>query len=205
MQNKAMVPVAPRSRWLAYAVLPHEPALRRWLGSMPVSGEFDIDDIIQESYAVLVRRDAVDDIVDPRAYLFQVAKSLILQKLRRSRIVSITSVADIGDLDAAADRPSPEQEVIGRDELARVARAIAAMPKQTRRAFLLRRVDGLSQREIAAQLGVSENTVEKQIGAGIKYLMAQFGRGGKASVRASLTNIDGVPRLDAQTRTRSED
>jgi RNA polymerase sigma factor (sigma-70 family) len=193
-----------RSLWLATHVLPHERSLRDWLARFAFLDEDRVDDLVQETYAVLATRAEVSSIRAPRAYAFQVAKSILLQDLRRSRVVAIGSVADLEALDHAADLPSPEQHAIGRDELNRVARAIAAMPKQTRRAFQLRRIEGLSQREVAQVLGLSENTVEKHIVRGIKLLMQQFGRGGKVSSDASMPRDEGRPFADDRARTRAE-
>lgn len=174
-----------RSHWLARHVLPHEPALRRWLRGFSTIGDADIDDLVQETYAVLATRVSVDEIADPRAYAFQTARSLFLQSVRRAKIVSIHAVADVADLDVPDDAPSPFQHVAGREDLRQLAAAIDSMPPQTRRAFQLRRVEGLSQREVAAATNLAESTVEKHIGRGIRILMAQFGRGGKASRGAS--------------------
>lgn len=179
------LPPNDRSRWLAQNIVPHEPALRRWLRAFSALDDADVDDLVQETYAVLATRPSVDEIVDPRAYAFQTARSLFLQSVRRAKIVSIHSVADLSSLEVPDDAPSPFQHVAGREDLRQIAAAIESMPPQTRRAFTLRRVDGLSQREVAAATNLSENTVEKHIGRGIRILMAQFGRGGKPSPRAS--------------------
>jgi RNA polymerase sigma factor (sigma-70 family) len=105
--------------------------------------------------------------------------------LRHSRVVPIAAVADIGDLEAGADEPSLEDAAIARDELRQVELAIEALPRQTRTAFILRRVEGLSQQAIASRMGLSEHTIEKHISRGIKLLLAQFGRGGKGALPAS--------------------
>lgn len=204
-----------RSYWLAQHVLPHEPALRRWLCGFSLIGDADIDDLVQETYAVLATRTSVEEIADPRAYAFQTARSLFLQGVRRAKIVSIHAMADLADLDVPDDAPSPFQHVAGREDLRQLAAAIDAMPPQTRRAFQLRRIDGLSQREVAAATNLSENTVEKHIGRGIRILMAQFGRGGKAlrgasppdgardaAGRHSTRSPQESPTPDARTRDR---
>jgi RNA polymerase sigma-70 factor (ECF subfamily) len=193
-----------RARWLADNILPHEQSLRDWLARFGSVDQDQVDDLVQETYTVLATRAEVYSIRSPRAYAFQVAKSILLQELRRSRVVAIGSVADLEALGHPTDLPDPEQEAIGRDELARVARAIAAMPGQTRRAFQLRRVEGLSQREIAAELGLSENTVEKHIMRAIRLLMQQFGRGGKAWSDASMVHDEGRSLAGDRARNRAE-
>ncbi|WP_395443687.1 RNA polymerase sigma factor [Caulobacter sp. UC70_42] len=140
---------------------------------------------------------------NPKAYLFQVAYSLLVRHVQRSRIVSIRAVADLERLDLPAEMASPEQVLIDRDELHRLAEAIAEMPKKTQEAFILRRVQGLSQREIAARMGVSENTVEKHIVKGIRLLIDRFGRGGKRALGASRNDDTGTSGLDGGARDKS--
>jgi RNA polymerase sigma factor (sigma-70 family) len=173
-----------RTRWFLRQVLPHEPALRSWLGRRQRLG-IDADDIIQEAYAVLAERESVDDIRHPRAYLFQIANSLVVRHVRRARVVSIQAVDNLDQSGFAEDAATPEQLAIDRDELRRLAKAIAAMPGQTREAFILRRVHGLSQREIAVRMRLSENTVEKHIARGIRCLINWFGDGGNSTIQTS--------------------
>jgi RNA polymerase sigma-70 factor (ECF subfamily) len=92
--------------------------------------------------------------------------------------------------------------VLERDELRRIAEAIAELPQKTAQIFTLRRVHGLSQRQIAQQLGVPESTVEKHISRGIHLLMARFGRGGKPARRASSNRGEQTGR---QATDRSRD
>jgi len=190
-----------RALWLARHIVPHEPALRSWLKGKSSLG-FDIDDIVQETYAILAAKESIDAIRNPKSYSFQVAYSVILQQLRQSRVVPITAVADIGTLEAAHEDPSPEAALLARDELALIRSAIDALPKQTRQAFILRRVEGLSQSDIARRMKLSENTVEKHISRGIKLLLAQFGRGGEHLARASDRK---AARIEAAVQTKGLD
>jgi RNA polymerase sigma factor (sigma-70 family) len=159
-----------RARWLAQQILPHEPALRGWLRRRQVNG-LDPDDIVQETYAVLAGLPGVAHIVSPRAYAFQTAQSIILRHLRRARVVRIDAVGDASDLDAVLDAPSPEQQAAARQDLRFALAVIAAMPPKRRQAFTLRKIEGLSQREIARRMGISESTVEKHIGHALHMLM----------------------------------
>ncbi len=191
-----------RARWLLRNVLPHEPALRGWLSRRALPG-LDPDDIIQESYTILAELESVDAIHYPRAYLFQVARSVITRHVRRTRIVPIHAVDDLERLDHPDDAASPEQQAIDRDELRRLAHAIAAMPLKTRQAFILRRVEGLPQREIAAQMRISENTVETHISRGIRFLIDWFGRGGKTSPQTSRRMEAEIASIDGRARNQS--
>jgi RNA polymerase sigma-70 factor (ECF subfamily) len=174
-----------RTLWLARQVLPHEPDLRRWLAGKRLRG-IDLDDIVQETYAILAGLDCVEAIRNPKAYMFQTAYSVILGQVRRAQIVSISTIEDIGQLAGEDESPSPETEVSDRQELQRLTEAIAALPPRCREVFVLRKIHGLQQREVAQKLGVSEGTVEKHMHNGLKVLGALFGRGGIAPRQASI-------------------
>jgi RNA polymerase sigma factor (sigma-70 family) len=176
-----------RALWLSRHVLPHESALRAWLKRKRVVG-LDIDDIVQETYAKLATMDSIAEVRDPKTYAFQIAHSVILRYLRRSRIVSIHSAADVEELELAARGLSLEREWEGRDELQRLAEVIASLPEKCREVFILRRVEGLSQREVAQRLGLAESTVEKHMARGIRLLMDVFGRGGRTPAESSKTS-----------------
>ena len=191
-----------RTQWFLRSILPHEPALRSWLSRRRPLG-LEADDIIQEAYAILADLDRVDDIRFPRAYLFQVARSVITKHVRRARVVSIHTGEDLLQLDQADDRPSPERVAIDRDELRQLAEAIGSMPARTQEAFILRRVEGLSQREICARMAISENTVEKHISHGLRFLIDWFGHGGKALAKASRERETEIASSDARARIQS--
>lgn len=191
-----------RTRWFLRNILPHEQGLRSWLARRQPLG-LDLDDIIQESYAILADLETVEDIRFPRAYLFQVARSVITRHVRRARVVSIRTMDDLADFDPADDYPSPERIAIDRDQLRRLAEAIASMPGRTQEAFVLRRVDGLSQREISARMAISENTVEKHISRGLRFLVDWFGHGGNALAEASTLRDSESVSLDERARIQS--
>jgi len=178
-----------RTQWFLRNILPHEPALRGWLARRRPLG-IEIDDIIQEAYAVLADLKTVEDIRFPRAYLFQVVRSVITKHVRRARVVSIHAIDDLTQLGYADEGPSPERIAIDRDQLRRLAEAIGSMPAKTQEAFILRRVDGLSQREISARMAVSENTVEKHISRGLRLLMDWFGHGGNGGADVSKESAE---------------
>jgi RNA polymerase sigma-70 factor (ECF subfamily) len=172
--------------------------LRAWLNRRAHIG-FDIDDVVQEAYSRLAMLDTVSQIKNPRAYLFQTAHSIILQDLRRSRIVPIGSIHEIGALELEASEPLPDQLVDERMELEQVAAAIESLPYRCREVFLLRKVQGLSQRDVATRLGLSESTIEKHVANGIGKLLDFFANSGKWSARASRARKrDGRPHEKRQ-------
>jgi RNA polymerase sigma factor (sigma-70 family) len=173
-----------RARWLANAILPHEPALRRWLARKNIRG-IEVDDLIQDTYAILAGMESVANIQNPKAYAYQTANSLVLIYLRRARVVSIQAVANIETIAGTDSSPSPEQVVADREELEKISDALEQLPARCREVFILRKIQGLSQREVAVRLGISEGTVEKQVHKGLEMLLGRFGRGGKRGPQAS--------------------
>ena len=191
-----------RARWLAKHVLPYEAALRNWLRAEQLQG-VDLDDVVQETYAVLAGLASVQDIRNPGTYAFQVAHSIVLQQLRRARIVSIETVADWERLSHRDEQPSPEREIVARDELQHIMTEVNALPPRCREVFLLRKVHGLSQREIARRLGIAEGTVEKQMQKGLALLMRRVGRSGASHARAPVEETWSEPHEHARIERRS--
>src|SRR5262249_29858837 len=166
-----------RAIWLGRHVLPHEPALRAWLRRRNLGG-LEIDDVIQETYTRLFQAESVAHIQDSRTYTFQVACSVVIDQLRRMKVVPISSVPGLDYLEVGSEEPSPERQVIDRDELTRLAEMIARLPGKIRDVFTLRRVHGLSQREVAAKLGLAESTVETHMAKGFLIISEFYGHGG---------------------------
>jgi len=158
------------SVWLSRNVLPHEKDLRSWLRQFH---NVDVGDIIQETYAILLTAETTH-IRNPRAYFFQTARNVALQYYRKARVVSIIALANIETMNIKDDAPSPERAVNASDQLGHLHRLVDALPRQCREILLLRRLEGLSQRQVSQYLGVSENVVEKQIARAIRHLSVIF-------------------------------
>lgn len=193
-----------RALWLANHILPQEAWLRRQLSRNNTAG-LDVDDIVQEAYAQLIGLDAVDHIRNPRTYFYQVARNIILAHIRRLKVLSIETMADFDAIDVHDDGPLPDQYAEARQDLREVATAIASLPAKCREVYILRKIDGLSQREIADRLGTSESNVEKHLGRGVKALMNIFGRGGKTPARASMKKrmVSGEDHDEARDEQRN--
>lgn len=182
-----------RALWLASHILPHEAGLRGWLRRSR-QPEFEIDDIIQEAYAKLVAVPDVAGIRNVKAYFYRTAYSVLVSRLRRKSVVSIHTLADIDTLQLAADEATPEDQIVARNELQVLAEMISHLPEKTRRIFLLSRVSGLSQKEIARETGYPESTIEKHIAKGFSLLIAAYSNGGFGPVMTSRTVRRGLGR-----------
>lgn len=178
-----------RAAWLGRHVIPHEPALRNWLRRR-VAQPGDVDDVVQEVYARLAALPSVDHIETPKTYAFQVASSVILNRARRSKVVSIELIGGFEGFDVAADEPSPETIAVDRDQLRQLARTLAQLPARVAEVFRLRRVEGLSQRDVAVRLGIAESTVEKHMARGVLLMADWLKTGGSddAPLSKSMTH-----------------
>lgn len=170
--------------WVGSEVLPHEADVRAWLRRTLAPD--DVEDVIQEAYCQIAGLADVGHIQSARAYLFTTARSVVLMRLRRARIVRIETVAEIDNLDVVGEDPSPERVAGGRRELARVQRLIDALPDRCRRIFELRKIEGLSQREVAARMGVAEHIVENDVGKGLKLILKAIAEGEGRAELASM-------------------
>lgn len=136
----------------------------------------DVDDIIQDSYCRLIQARKTGQIRYVKAFLFATARNAMLDLFRRRRTVEIESVAEIERLSVLEEGPGVADRVGRQQELTLLADAIHALPERCRQVLTLRKLYGLSQQEIAAQLGISEHTVEAQGTIGLRKLAEYFER-----------------------------
>ncbi|HWH60008.1 MAG TPA: RNA polymerase sigma factor [Terriglobales bacterium] len=154
-----MRPALDVDAWFEREILPLEAALMQYL-QHNWRNKSDIADLRQDIY-VQVYEAARKDLPDsPKAFLFASARHLLIRRMRREQIVPFEAVADFDALGAMAEVPGPESHTIARDELRRLQAALDRLPPRTREAFVMRRVDGLSHREIAARMVITERTVK---------------------------------------------
>lgn len=156
--------------WISQEILPYEGEVRRW-ARRAAPPELDVNDVIQEAYSRIARMGDPASVRSGRAYFFTVARNIVREHFRRERVVRIEPLAEMDQLNILDDEPSAERAFAARQQFRLVWRLIDQLPDRCRGIFLLRKVEGLSQREIAERVGVSENVVEKQIALGLKRLL----------------------------------
>ena len=157
--------------WFVSEVLPLEAPLMRYLRrNWRVPHE--IDDLRQDVYVRVYEAAAVERPAAVKPFLFSTARNLLVDRTRRAKIVSIETFADVDELGTLANELTPERHASGRMELRLLQRALGALPARCRQVFALRRIDGFSQRDVARAMGITEDTVERQIAIGIRQLAA---------------------------------
>ncbi len=162
-----------QSRWFAEQVQPHELALRSYLrGLFPTLP--DVDDLVQESYARLIRANQTSRISYVKAFLFTTARNAALDLFRRRQVVTIDAVGDLSDLPVVVEAPDAAEAVSKQQELDLLADAVRSLPERCRQVLTLRLLYGMPQKEIASQLKISEHTVKAQLAKGMRRCTAYF-------------------------------
>lgn len=161
------------AKWFADEVQPHEPALRSYL--LKVFPHFpDIDDLVQESYARLIRAKTAGRVSYVKAFLFTTARNVALDYLRRRKIVSIEPVADMSELPVAAEGHDVAAAANKQDELRLLATSVGALPERCRQVLTLRLMYSYTPKQIAAELGIAESTVKVQLAKGMRRCVQYF-------------------------------
>ena len=156
--------------WFKREIVAHEEALMRFIRHHWRRTPDEAHDLRQETYMRVYEAALKVRPAQPKSFLFATAKHLMTDRIRRQRIITIDTVGDLDTLSVMTDEVTPERLVTARQELRVLARAFDALPPKCREAVWLRRVDRLSQHEIAARLGVTQKTVEGHLTKGLKRL-----------------------------------
>lgn len=156
-------------KWFKREILAHEASLLRYLNRMWRNKE-EVYDLRQEIYARVYEaaRRALPHA--PKAFLFTTARHLMTDRVRRGRVVSIEAVGDLDALNVTMDELSPERRLTAWQEIRRVSRALNQLPPRCREVVWLRKVDELSNKQVADSLGISVRTVELQVAKGMRLL-----------------------------------
>jgi RNA polymerase sigma factor (sigma-70 family) len=160
--------------WFMSAILPHQAALTRYLNRLCKSSS-EVPDLRQETYFRVYESAKKSRPRFPRTFLFTTARNLVIDRLRRERVVSIHYTQDALFLDRSIDELTPERSLSARQDLQQLTRAFDALPEKTRSVIWLRRVSGLSQREAAESLGIDESALEGHMIRGMRGLAKAVG------------------------------
>jgi RNA polymerase sigma-70 factor (ECF subfamily) len=140
--------------WFIREILPLEASLMQYLHHN-WRNPSEISDLRQEVYVRIYE------------VLFATARNLLINRVRHAQVVPIEAVSDLEALESASETPGPDRVVQARDELRLLQIALDKLPPRWRTAVMLQRIDGLSRKQIAERMGVTESTAAKYLADGI--------------------------------------
>lgn len=163
------------TEWFKQEVHPHEGQLKSWLrGAYRVR---DVDDIVQESYLRIWKAKAAHPIQSAKSFLFQIARNLSINILRREKTARLDPLGDLAAMAVIDDRPNAAEALSAQEKLELLTDAVVALPPRCREVIILHKIKGLSQRDVAFRLRLSERTVENHCQRGLvkcaEYLRAR--------------------------------
>lgn len=156
---------------LASALMAHRVQLIRFLVA---HGAGDAaEDLFQELWMRVTQR-PTGPVGNPLGYLYRAANNLMVDRYRaerqaRARDQAWTEARGTGEV---VPEPTAEAQLIAREDLRRFDRALDALGTRASQVFRRYRLDGVPQRQIAAELGVSLSTVESDLRRAYAALLA---------------------------------
>ncbi len=166
-----MVSVAMTDSGLEAVFLNNRAALLRFLRARGAGD--GADDLLQEIW-IKAATGVTAPIADPVAYLYRAANNLMLDRrraeLRGARRDQHWHELGPGD-GVVADAPSGERVLIAREQLAAAEAELKALGERTDFVFRRYRIEGVSQRAIADELGISLSAVEKHLQKAYRTLL----------------------------------
>ena len=185
------------------AYLENEKALKRFLRRFIKSRE-GADDLAQEAFLRAFAAESGREIQSPKAFLFKVARNLALNELAKQSSAATEPLGDFEGQEVLEDssQAAVDDAVDGRERIRMLARAIAALPPQCAKVFILRKMQGLSQKEIAARLNISVRTVENHVALGLVRCKAYMRAHGGASDQGGGLSRISEPAAEAFVKAK---
>lgn len=152
----------------------YDEALRRFLARRTLSEE-DAEDIVQEVYYRIGRKNDITTVRYPQAYIFRTAINLVRDRVRRDRTRERSNHFPFDERLHASEVPSPERVLEGKQRLAIVCRALEELSPKCRHVFVLHRFEDMTYAEIAAHLGITVSAIEKHMMKAIAHLNERMG------------------------------
>ena len=131
--------------------------------------ENEIDDVLQEVFVkIWLNRQKIGNSETFNAYLFTITRNEVLNLIRKN--LKDRAYRDELYLRSVAEEYHTQNSVEFDEIKSRIDQIVAALPEKRQAVFVLSRTEGLSNKEIALELSISEKTVEDHITHAIKQI-----------------------------------
>ncbi len=146
----------------------YAPALRAYFTKR--GHGYEADDLVQDCMVRMQARKATAPVDNAEGFLFQVAFSVLLDRIRSDRVRRRSMHCQLEETLHPVEELSPERVLEGRERVRLVQAVLSEMPERTRKAFVLVRLDGKSYSLAAREMGVSVSAIEKHIMKAVRLL-----------------------------------
>lgn len=167
-QNKLESPERLDSLTLLESFRHHEKSLRHYISSFFITSQ-DIEDISQETFLRTFKSDIQEKVKKPKSFMFRVAKNLIISEYRRSSYKLTDYIEDIEYDAQPLDIANLENDFETQHMLGLFCEGLAGLPEQCRKIMVMRKVYGLSIKEISERLGLATSTINWNLAKGMTH------------------------------------
>lgn len=155
------------------AFVTHRQELLAWLTQRVRDGHV-AQDLLQELFVRFIEVAATTPVLDARAYLYQMARNMLVDLARQqdARKTSVVAPEELLEVEDAA--PRPDQSLAGRQRLQLLAAALQELPELTQQIFMRVRIEDQSYQQVADALGISTSSVQKHLARALAHAMARL-------------------------------
>jgi len=148
--------------WFKEEVHVHDGQLKSYLkGAFP--SVRDVEDVVQESYLRIWKRQALRPVDSTKSFLFTIARNLAINFLRREKGSPIAFEGDLTSLSVLDDGAHVAERLSDREKIELLGVALAALPPKRRAILFLHKFEGLPQAEVAGKFGITPKAVERHV------------------------------------------
>ena len=134
----------------------------------------EADDVVQDAYLRLFQSAGQVTIRDTSGFLHKAARSVVCDRERARQVRRRLEAEDANVKNLPLLSPSVEREIIAREQLSIVEKALAELPAKQRATVVMHRFDHISHAEIAERLDISISMVEKHIRRALAHCRARL-------------------------------
>jgi RNA polymerase sigma-70 factor (ECF subfamily) len=134
----------------------------------------EAEDVLQEAFQKIIKKDDLNEMENPRAYLYKAAQNIIIDRYRKNKHKAKYISEEAAGVDRSEPLSSstipPERQMAAKQDLDEIYHKLNELPVNCKDAFLMHREHHMKYSEIADKLGVSVSMIEKYIIRALKYL-----------------------------------